>query len=103
MADRKSVMHSLKDSLKNLHCGFVEGIGNVYAVSEETINNAIALLKEQETENLYKCPNCGTWVSAKNIVRCNDCKHAELCEIYAGWDGKHPDWFCADGERREVK
>lgn len=33
------------------------------------------------------------------VVRCKDCKHAEHCEIYAGWDGQHPDYFCADGER----
>ena len=34
------------------------------------------------------------------LVRCADCKHTEHCEIYAGWDGKNPDWFCADGERK---
>lgn len=33
------------------------------------------------------------------ITPCKDCKHAEHCEIYAGWDGQHLDWFCADGEK----
>ena len=31
----------------------------------EAYNMAIQALKEQETANLYKCPNCGTWVSGK--------------------------------------
>ena len=48
MTDRKSVMQALKDSLRNQHCGFIENVGNVYAVSEETINDALKLLKEQE-------------------------------------------------------
>lgn len=48
----------------------------------KVMKDALALLKEQ-----------------KDIVRCKDCIHTEHCEIYAGWDGKHPDWFCADGER----
>lgn len=35
------------------------------------------------------------------IVRCKDCKHKELCEEKIG--GKIiPDWFCADGERRDA-
>lgn len=48
MPDKEKVMQALDDSLKNQHCGFVDGIGDVYAVSEETIKNIIALLKEQE-------------------------------------------------------
>ena len=40
------------------------------------------------------------------IVRCKDCKHWERDVVFSdGWcRGKHqgnPDWFCADGERRE--
>ena len=45
------------------------------------------------------------------IVRCKDCKHGEPCndgEIYCKKDvgtietAVHkPDWFCADGERKE--
>ena len=64
------------------------------------IKTAIAMLKEQGTANLYKCPNCGTWVSAENVVWCKDCKHAgEDCEI-AFHFGEKDDWFCADGERK---
>jgi hypothetical protein len=40
-------------------------------------------------------------VEQKELVCCKNCKQAEQCEIYAGWDGQHPDWFCADGERRD--
>ena len=41
------VKQSLEDSLKNHHCGFIDGVGNVYAVSEETIKDVFELLKEQ--------------------------------------------------------
>ena len=47
MTDKESVMQALKDSLRNQHCGFIENVGNVYAVSEETINDTLELLKEQ--------------------------------------------------------
>ena len=61
------------------------------------------LLKEQKTANLYKCPNCGTWVSAENVVRCKDCKNWTVGDIGTYCPYHHdarPDWFCADGERR---
>lgn len=48
MPDRESVMQALKDSLRNQYCGFIENVGNVYAVSEEIINDTLELLKEQE-------------------------------------------------------
>ena len=35
--------------------------------------DALALLKEQGTANVYKCPNCGTWVSAENVVNRSSC------------------------------
>ena len=76
-------------------------------------DDALDILKEQETANIYKCPNCGTWVSAENVVRCKDCKFGEACKNRAGEHGvmcynsqsashswvHEPDWFCADGER----
>lgn len=61
-------------------------------------DKALKLLKEQEAANLYKCPNCGTWVSAENVVRCKDC-----IRYYANGgncDQVLADWFCADGDRR---
>ena len=47
MADREKVIQELVDSLKNQHCGFIDGVGDVYAVSEETIKNIITLLNEK--------------------------------------------------------
>ena len=69
--------------------------------------DALALLKEQGTANVYKCPNCGTWVSAENVVRCKDCKYGNLwsdeqvivCDKFSKTRDKN--WFCADGERKE--
>ena len=64
MIDREKVIQELNDSLKNLHCGFVDCVGDVYAVSEETIKNIIDLLKEQEAvkpirdDGIYRCGNC---------------------------------------------
>ena len=45
-------------------------------------------------------------VDAVEVVRCKDCKFWECDAIFPdGWcRGKHqgnPNWFCADGERRE--
>lgn len=39
-------------------------------------------------------------VDAVEVVRCGDCKYyeTELCEN----QDNHEDWFCADGERKEV-
>ena len=69
MTDKESVMQALKDSLRNQHCGFIENVGNVYAVSEETINDTLELLTEQKAEQpivhensygwkFYYCPKC---------------------------------------------
>lgn len=39
------------------------------------------------------------------VVRCKDCKHAQkdtlFHTIYCNGKECTPDWFCADGERRE--
>jgi hypothetical protein len=55
--------------------------------------DALALLKEQET-----------------VIRCKDCKYGEPwgvligCGTAKGFGITHkPDWFCADGERKEDK
>jgi predicted RNA-binding Zn-ribbon protein involved in translation (DUF1610 family) len=78
------------------------------------IRKAIAQLKEQETANLYKCPNCGTWVSAENVVRCKDCRYGQYCtdgettyQCFKWNSGEfgvlhEQNWFCADGVKREL-
>ena len=42
-------------------------------------------------------------ISWKEIVRCKDCKYNDdgECVIKAGWFPVTPDWFCADGTRRD--
>lgn len=78
-----------------------------------TVHDAIDLLKGKKTANIYKCPYCGTWISAENVVRCKDCRF--LIDHYGFMDDGYcrnmrdehnikfkpdKDWFCADGERR---
>jgi hypothetical protein len=51
-------------------------------------------------------------VNREELIRCNECKHGDPCndgEIYCEKDigtietAVHkPDWFCADGERKET-
>ena len=50
MADREKVIKGLEDSLANMGCGYMDGVGELYAVSGENLQNAIALLKEQGAE-----------------------------------------------------
>ena len=37
------------------------------------------------------------------LIRCKDCKYNDdgECVIKAGWFPVKPDWFCADGVRKE--
>lgn len=117
MSKLEKVIKEFDYSLKNQHCGFVDGVGDVYAVSEETIRNVIALLKEQESiiesqksdlaETLDVVANWG------NVVRCKDCENfvwnsisqnAGSCGICIGnppnyWHSK--EWFCANGKKSE--
>ena len=50
MTDRKKVIKGLEDSFANQGCGYMDGVGELYAVSGEDLQNAIALLKEQEEQ-----------------------------------------------------
>lgn len=83
MADREKVIQSMEDSLKNQHCGFIEDVGNVYAVSEEIINETLELLKEAVKPKWYKgIPFCG--VCARTLDHCPFC-------------GRRVAWLCDDG------
>lgn len=90
----------------------------------EFIDDALALLKEQEAEvndrqkkvefieSYIKIGN-GNYEWSDNhgeLIRCKDCVHwdkghSEECEntdsicFHNGWC--EPDWFCADGKRKE--
>lgn len=69
MTDREKVINELNDCLENQHIAFMDGVGDIYAVSEETIRNVISLLKEHEAmkpiyseekfgDHLPHCPVC---------------------------------------------
>lgn len=111
MTDRENVIKGLEchqiDNKHRINCAdcpyYVDDDNHVRCVND-LHDDAIALLKEQETSNLYKCPNCGTWVSARNVVRCKDCKHYDHTRLYkcrihgSMFQPKDENWFCADGE-----
>ncbi len=48
MTDLEQIVKGLEDSLINQSCGYMDGIGELYAVSGENLQNAIDLLKEQK-------------------------------------------------------
>ena len=58
----------------------------VFEAYQNILTNAITMLKEQEA-----------------VVRCKDCKHGEVLNncIMCNSGAHNPDWFCADGEKRE--
>jgi len=103
--DREKVIKGLEDIQKHLDTGYS------FAISwkSELIRDALALLKEQkeEIEQLNRFVN-GFSRDAMPVVRCNDCKYflAERGEclrhhfvIYFS----NGNWFCADGERKDIK
>ena len=102
MTNRTKIIEGLEMSYKYSNVD-----ENNTLVPQRLILDAITMLKAQETANLYKCPNCGTWVSSENVVRCKDCRHwvAESA-LFGKCNQWHlvgtygDDWFCADGERR---
>ena len=83
---------------------------------EQWVNEAIALLKEQEEQLSIKTENFNRLVAKvevmPKIVRCKDCIHrgkSEKCVLAAISEEKdYPlfmldnrgEWFCADGEGR---
>ena len=68
MTELGKVIKGLEDSLENWGCGYMDGVGELYAVSGEDLQNAIALLKYQEAveprridgkrNRFIKCGNC---------------------------------------------
>lgn len=116
MADREKVIKAIEICIGDEHCSrcsyhLTDYHAMAHDCRDQMMSDAIELLKEQETANLYKCPNCGTWVSAEKVVRCKDCKHGQYEEwdngectdktVYCDGYGIHqPEWFCADGRKR---
>ena len=68
-------------------------------------SDALALIKAQQ-ETIDELISADK--ALKEIVRCKDCKYLLEhdsyeweCEKKFGWFPVKPDWFCADGERKE--
>lgn len=105
MSDRETVMSLLEDLSKD---DWVLRFNDNDV--KELAKAVLELLKEQETANLYKCPNCGTWVSAENVVRCKYCKfrgNTNLCPLAYIEKAEQftalctDEWFCGNGKRKE--
>jgi len=90
-------------------CEYTVGL---YCGQDKLVYETIELLKEQKNEisrisNEYlKLVKVAS--KQPQIVRCKDCKHAVAQDCEQVWcsfvdDGlsHEPDWFCADGERKE--
>ena len=46
------------------------------------------------------------WCQMTELVRCKDCKHCDTDTLEHCWcmilaRSREPDWFCADGERKQ--
>jgi ribosomal protein L31 len=53
-----------------------------------------------EREEIYLITNSGKVIPNGELIRCKNCKKYETveCEI---WSNTHPNWYCADGKRKE--
>ncbi len=83
----------------------------------DLIDETLTVLKEQQREIesmnfIYGFVYGGQVKEVRELVRCKDCKHRSK-ETYTRFDGKEvyvcqindvakkPDWFCADGEKKD--
>lgn len=84
MTDREKVIHGLELVKEDICERFTSG--SQITVDCLRIDKTIAMLKEQP-----------------EIVRCRDCIYNDDgdCIIKAGWFPVKPDWFCADGKRKD--
>ena len=112
MPDREKVIKGLN----NIGREIVNTIGHGEAVQYlRTIDDAIALLKEQKKQKFF-VDSDGKITPLPVVVRCKDCrwgdrsrngKGEEMILCYNGDTGiedgylHEPDWFCAEGERKD--
>lgn len=101
MTDKDILISDLNDISEILN-------NNGYGGWCETIRKAVAMLNEQEAkEQLSDAVHETAKQFRQTIVRCKDCDNKECWgragDVVCGIDGTphRPDWFCADGERRE--
>ena len=130
MPDRKKVIKGLEYCITHYNCrdnrkpdcpylDLCEPIKD--ATGNTLMRDALVLLKEQEQAMKEKDGTISNLIVQikeisqcyERVVRCKDCKHGKqlfqdyvLCQISeeneSGCLASHkPDWFCADGERKE--
>lgn len=72
-------------------------------MSFQFIEMLIELLKEQEAQKFF-VDESGKITPLPVVVRCKDCKYWTVGDFGPFCPYHHdarPDWFCADGERKE--
>ena len=101
--DREKVVRAFEQYIYN----FVE-LTTTDEYNHQILEQVLVLLKEHgaEIEQLNRFVN-GFSRDAMPVVRCKDCDNKECWgragDVVCGIDGTphRPDWFCADGKRRE--
>lgn len=73
-------------------------------VNKDTLLSALEYDSTRYREAFRRGEETGYTKRDEEIVRCKDCKHYDgnECMIKMGWFAVLPDWFCADGERKET-
>lgn len=113
MCNREKVIKAYEDFVNGYEC-FCTSDDYEY----EMHRAVLSLLKEQEDLGT-ELTNAVELIHKKNeriekllkeqeaIVRCKDCKWKyeddgrSLCGYHSGWFPAEPNWFCADGVKRE--
>ena len=105
--DREKIIKGLENTAEYFrHLQSIGFFGDqpIFREHETHCNDAIALLKEQEAERLEfieaiaKLTAENELLKKPEIVRCRYCKHEKTC---CRRRTDNPDWFCADGKRRD--
>lgn len=124
--DIKALIHAIelrKNIAKRDHHGFVdlpyEMVGNVLVLLKEQqqqiweLQDQVEYLTDKLKEQKFLVDSDGKITPLPVVVRCKDCKHFDIGIDVDGkkfykcigsvkaYGGTEPDWFCADGEKRE--
>lgn len=109
MPNMENVIKGLEECIGNGNCTKCQYGSAKQALScKKLLVDALVMLKEQEAkiEQLNRFIN-GFSRDAIPVVRCKDCKHGQLingeiwCSAYVPNTLVSPDWFCADGVKKD--
>lgn len=85
-----------KDEYDAMESGYLDEEREIVKEAYSTMTDCVSLI------------NNAPAVDAVEVVRCKDCKYADVlitgniyCKHFSEWHLHGTDWFCADGERRE--